>query len=100
MVVPLPKKQILESMLLAVLSDAEKPISVNEILIQVGKLAKIDPAYRPKISVNSNRTDLEYKLAWLRSALKKEGLIERTEFSMWKITAQGREKVETQRKRQ
>lgn len=98
MVVPLPKRQALEAMLLKVLFESDKPLSVHEILAEVGKLAKIDPQYRPTISTNSKRTDLDYKLAWLRTSMKKEGLIERTGFGVWKITSKGREKVEIDRK--
>lgn len=95
---PLPKRQVLEHMLLTVLSETKGSMSVDAILSAVGKLAKIDPAYRPKISSTSNRSDLDYKLAWLRTALKKDGLIERVGFGMWKITSKGLERLHQERR--
>ncbi len=42
---------------------------------------------------DGSRTEVEYRLAWARTVLKSEGLIERVQPQLWRLTEKGRNVV-------
>ena len=61
----------------------------------MGLSAAITPstlqATRKKRGKQNVMTELEYRLGWARTGLKKYGLIDNSERSVWSLTAKGRE---------
>ena len=49
---------------------------------------------RPHDSERGGRTEFSYRLAWLRTKLKSQGLIERAGYRRWRLTPNGVERAE------
>jgi restriction system protein len=82
--IKLPKNSDLRNALLLVLHEDEFVSSkqINERIIQNLNLSE-EQINLLHNSSKSSRTELAYRLAWIRTALKKEGLISRHEDGKW-----------------
>lgn len=89
----LPSRTDLEELILMCLHAAGGEMNVNEMLLEVAKRANIDIQSRPKIKQSTKRTDIDYKIAWARTSLKKTKKIERVSFGRWRITSLGEESI-------
>jgi len=89
----LPSRDMLERLLLRGLLAAGGELSVKQMLSEVARQANLNLDSRPKITATGNRTDLDYKLAWARTSLKKSGHLERVAFGKWRLTPRGEEKA-------
>ena len=61
---------------------------VNQVIEDMGLSAAIIQVPHGR---GKNKTELEYRLGWARTGLKKYGLIDNSERSVWSLTAKGRE---------
>lgn len=82
--ITLPKNSELKDALLFVLHEDELVSSkeLNERIIQKLKLSE-EQINLLHNSGKSGRTEITYRLAWVRTGLKKEGLISRHEDGKW-----------------
>ena len=82
--ISLPKNSDLKDALLFVLHEDEFVSSkeINERVIQNLKLSE-EQINLLHNSGKSSRTEIAYRLAWVRTGLKKEGLISRHEDGKW-----------------
>ncbi len=69
--------------------------SIREIVNQVIKNVKLPSDITQVPHGKGGQTELEYRLGWARTYLKKTGLIDNSERGVWSLTAEGRETQET-----
>ena len=65
---------------------------VNRVIDDLG----LPPEVNEVPHGNRNQTELEYRLGWSRTYLKKYGLIDNSDSGVWSLTASGRETTEVQ----
>lgn len=63
--------------------------SINELVEQVIEQEGYPPEVVEKDHGRGNRTELEYRLAWARTYLKKFGLVNNSERGVWSLTKEG-----------
>jgi len=80
----LPKFLDLVDPLLAVLTEAGKPLNISEIESAIIKKLQI-PTSLVGVIHSGNRTELQYRLAWARTKAKSLGRIESTKRETWTI---------------
>ena len=80
----LPSQVLIKEAMLDLLKGSINGLHIKDIESGVAKRLSLS---KPQIEImhKGKRTMLGYKLAWARSAAKKEGLIESTRSSFWKI---------------
>jgi|LauGreSuBDMM15SN_2_FD.fasta_scaffold114656_1 restriction endonuclease Mrr len=81
----LPVSAQLESALLKVLREAGGPLKSNEIDEKVALELKLTPE-QMAILHSGSRTEISYRLAWVRTKAKKKGLLERLPTNKWTLT--------------
>lgn len=65
--------------------------SLHEIDEKTIELLNISPEILEVKHSSSNKTEIEYRLAWTRSYLKKVGILENSLRGVWSLTAKGQE---------
>ena len=86
-----PKYSDLLNPTLAALHALGGSASIREIVNQVIEDMGLSAAITQVPHGGGHDTELEYRLAWARTLLKKYGLIDNSERSVWSLTAKGRE---------
>ena len=81
---PLPSSAELEGAVLSALSAHNGNATNAEIYSAVVKDLKLSPE-QTKIMRSGNRTEIEYRLAWARTRMRKKGLINRHSPSVWSL---------------
>lgn len=77
--------------LLQALKDLGGSGSIDEINQKTIQLLNLSDGIVDIPHTNGTRTEVEYRLAWSRTYLKKVGLIENSARGIWSLTARGRE---------
>jgi hypothetical protein len=84
-------------------STSRMTIVTLEVLIELGEVGhapEIDQAVQIKLNLSDDltklmrsetRSELRYRLAWVRTKAKSSGLIDRQASNSWKITEKGKE---------
>ena len=82
----LPSQALIKEAMLDLLKGSTDGLHIKDIESGVAKRLSLS---KPQMEIihKGKRTMLGYKLAWARSAAKKEGLIESTRSSFWKIVS-------------
>lgn len=80
-----PTSSTLEQSTLNALKSLDGQATNHQILEYVMKDLKLDPTII-EIKRSGNRSELEYRLAWVRTKAKKKGLISRADNKQWKLT--------------
>ena len=80
----LPVSAQLESALLKVLKEAGGPLKSSEIDDKVAIELKLTPD-QLAILHSGSRTEISYRLAWVRTKAKKKGLLERLPRNKWAL---------------
>ena len=80
----LPSQVLIKEAMLDLLKGSINGLHIKDIESGVAKRLSLS---KPQIEImhKGKRTMLGYKLAWARSAAKKEGLIESTRSSFWRL---------------
>ena len=81
-----PSNEKLTSALLRSLKDLGGKGSVTDIDAKVAEILDL-PAELTKVLRTGNRTEFQYRMAWVRTRAKKNGLIERVETKIWALKA-------------
>src|SRR3970040_1211972 len=63
--------------------------SIDELVPEIVRLLNLPQEVADVPHGTSNRTELEYRAAWARTYLLKEGLIENSDRGIWALTPQG-----------
>lgn len=71
--------------ILEILYHAKMPMHINDINSNVIEMLNISKQERSVIHGDSKQTELEYRLGWARTYLKKYGLINNPERALWVI---------------
>ncbi len=89
----IPKFQELMNPLLKALHDLGGSASIDEISSQVSEYLDLPEEILaiPHNPERSNQTEIEYRLAWARTYLKKYGLIDNSERGVWVIIPEKRD---------
>jgi hypothetical protein len=82
----LPVSAQLESALLKVLREAGVPLKSTEIDEKVAIELKLTPG-QLAILHSGSRTEIGYRLAWVRTKAKKKGLLERLPTNKWALVS-------------
>lgn len=82
----LPVSAQLESALLKVLQEAGRPLKSSEIDEMVATELKLTPD-QLAILHSGSRTEISYRLAWVRTKAKKKGLLERLPTNKWDLVS-------------
>lgn len=82
----LPVSAQLESALLKVLQEAGRPLKSSEIDEMVATELKLTPD-QLAILHSGSRTEISYRLAWVRTKAKKKGLLERLPTNKWNLVS-------------
>ena len=80
----LPVSTQLETALLKVLREAGVPLKSSEIDKKVAIELKLTPE-QLAILHSGSRTEISYRLAWVRTKAKKKGLIEKLSTNKWAL---------------
>jgi hypothetical protein len=80
----LPSQELIKEAMLGLLKESIDGMHIEEIESGVAKRLSLTRV-QMEIIHKGKRTMLGYKLAWARSAAKKEGLIESPSRSVWKL---------------
>lgn len=80
----LPPQALIRKALLEVLKQSTSALHILEIETAVAQHLNLSKS-QIEIMHKGNRTMLGYKLAWARTAAKKQGLIESPRGAYWKI---------------
>ena len=80
----LPSQVLIKEAMLDLLKGSTDGLHIKDIESGVAKRLSLSK-HQMEIMHKGNRTMLGYKLAWARSAAKKEGLIESTRSSYWRL---------------
>jgi restriction system protein len=93
MIATVPKFQELMNPLLKALRSLGGSGSINEIYDKVVELERLPEKVLaiPHDPERSTRTEIEYRLAWARTWLKKYGLVENSSRGVWAPTAKAKE---------
>jgi restriction system protein len=93
MIATVPKFQELMNPLLKALRSLGGSGSINEIYDKVVELERLPEKVLaiPHDPERSTRTEIEYRLAWARTWLKKYGLVENSSRGVWALTAKAKE---------
>jgi len=83
--VSLPSQALVLEAMLEALKQSKEGLHIRDIESEVAKRLSLSKPQR-EIIHKGKRTLLGYKLAWARTAAKKQGLIESPKNSIWKIT--------------
>jgi len=86
--IELPNHMMLIKPTLYILKTAQRDLSVKEIEEAIIKELEIPMHLAQKIH-SGNRTELQYRLAWARTKLRSQGLIENPQKGKWKIVDVG-----------
>jgi restriction endonuclease Mrr len=79
----LPKSNELTKILVEILKNAEREMSVKEIEEQIISHFNIPKFLQNKIRIGK-RTELSYRLSWARTNAKNKGLIKRSSPRNWR----------------
>ena len=63
--------------------------SINEVVTEVIRELRLPSSVIDKLHGKGNRTELDYRLAWARTYLKKSELIDNSERGIWSLTPKG-----------
>lgn len=63
--------------------------SIDEINNKVIEVLKIQPELLEIMHKNTNQTEFEYQMAWVRTMLKNQGLLENSKRGVWAISTNG-----------
>jgi restriction endonuclease Mrr len=80
----LPSQLLIKAAMLEVLKESKGGLHIRDIEEAVATRLSLTKSQR-ELMHKGKRTLLGYKLAWARTAAKKEGLIESPRSSVWKI---------------
>ena len=81
----LPSQAIILDAMLKVLRDSKDGMHIKNIESEVANLLSLSES-QLALMHKGKRTMLGYKLAWARTAAKKQGLIESPMHSVWKVS--------------
>ena len=87
----LPVSTHLEAAVLKVLREAGIPLKSSEIDQKVALELKLTPDQLALIHSGS-RTEISYRLAWVRTKAKKKGLLERLPSNRWNLITSNSDK--------
>ena len=77
------------------LSQAMKELggsgTIREIDDKTIEILKLTPEVQEIMHSNSSKTEIEYRLAWTRTYMKKVGILENSSREVWSLTTSGRE---------
>jgi repressor of nif and glnA expression len=83
-----PSSKVLEQKLLEILIEQQSSLTakqIDEILIP-----KLDLSNELLLKMRSpNRSEIRYRLAWVRTKARQKGLIEKSSNLGWKVTSKG-----------
>ena len=65
--------------------------TVREIDDKTIEILDLAPEVQEIMHGNSSKTEVEYRLAWTRTYMKKVGILENSSRGVWSLTAKGRE---------
>jgi restriction system protein len=86
-------------------SSSELTKAMLEVLVELGGSATVDQIDKGVIDLfdlsddlkskmrSENRSEIQYRLAWIRTKSKQKGLVTRESPKFWRITDMGRELV-------
>ena len=87
-----PTSTDLTNALLRVLARKGEPLNVAVLDQEVIKEIQLTEA-QLQAKRSGNRTEIEYRLAWIRTKAKQNGFITRESTRVWKITEKGIEQI-------
>jgi len=79
----LPSQALIKAAMLEILKESQDGLHIKDIEIAVAKRLSLTKS-QMELMHKGKRTMIGYKLAWARTASKKEGLIESPRSSVWK----------------
>jgi restriction system protein len=84
----LPSVKTLGGLILTALQQAEGAVTVGEMLDAVARALKLtdEQLAIPHDSRRGQRSELSYRMAWARTDLRANGLIDRAEHGRWTLT--------------
>ena len=65
--------------------------TIREIDDKTIEILKLTPEVQEIMHSNSSKTEVEYRLAWTRTYMKKIGILENSSRGVWSLTTSGRE---------
>lgn len=65
--------------------------TIREIDDKTIEILKLTPEVQEIMHSNSSKTEVEYRLAWTRTYMKKVGILENSSRGVWSLTTSGRE---------
>ena len=80
----LPSQSLIKEAMLALLKESKDGLHIKDIESGVAERLSLSK-YQMEMIHKGKRTILGYKLAWARTAAKKESLIESPRSSVWKL---------------
>jgi len=84
-----PSSYELTKAILEVLVKFEGSATVEQLDKEVIDLLNLSSELKSKMR-SGNRSEIQYRLAWVRTKAKQKGLITRESPKLWKITPEGR----------
>ena len=88
-----PSSKVLEQKLLEILIEQQSSLTakqIDEILIP-----KLDLSNELLLKMRSpNRSEIRYRLAWVRTKARQKGLIEKSVNLGWKVTSRGEKSIQ------
>ena len=84
----LPQKRILAETTFSVLAEAEKPLKAAIINEMVARLLNIPDEILQIEDANCTGTEYAYQMRWVRTGMKKRGLIINPERGYWALASQ------------
>ena len=84
-----PASKILEQKLLKILTEHSNPLTAKEIDEILIPQLNLSNEYLLKMR-SPNRSEIRYRLAWIRTKAKQKGLIEKSNNLEWKVTSKGK----------
>lgn len=85
----LPKREYFFKPVLLAIQELGGSGSNDEINNKVIEILKIDESILSLMHKNTNQTEFEYQMAWVRTMLKSQGLLENSKRGVWSINANG-----------
>lgn len=89
---PWPTSNELTDALLRALDRFGGSGNVTDIDNEVIKYVKLSEA-QSQVKRSGNRTEIQYRLAWIRTKAKQNGLVTKEANRFWKITEKGRDLI-------
>ena len=77
---------LLKELTLKVLKKSKKALTGKEIVEKMKVISKLSDEVLTEMHTDSKSTSFEYRAAWARTYLKKDGLINSPERGKWQIT--------------